>query len=87
MMPAHFEITSGILRYSRDPEWAIGEPYDFVVTVDPDGDVATLKGHSGLVPTRAESEEIAACLKRAGFKRVRWERHTRRHRTVEHKIP
>lgn len=73
-MPAHFEPTGGIIRYSHRPDWHYGEPFDFALFVVPiDGETVLLKGLAGQVPIAAR-RDIEAVLRKEGWQRAKWDR-------------
>lgn len=73
-MPAHFEATGGIIRYSKRPDWRYGEPFDFALFVVPTGaGTVLLKGLAGKVPIAAR-RDIEAVLRAEGWKRAKWDR-------------
>jgi hypothetical protein len=74
-MPAHLEITGGIIRFSHRLDWRYGEPYDFAIVVDPvDAETVVLKGFAG-VPSKHSLHGIKALLRRYGWRTVQWERY------------
>ena len=74
-MPAHLEITGGIIRFSHRPDWQYGEPFEFAIYVDPvDAETVALKGFQGVPPIRL-IHELKALLRSYGWKTVMWERY------------
>jgi hypothetical protein len=76
MISAHFEPTGGIVRIFRNGE-GFGAPFDLSLAVVGDEGVATLKALSSDGDlSRADFSAIAECLRKAGFHKMRWTRHS-----------
>ena len=74
-MPAHLEVTGGIIRFSGRSDWTYGEPYDFAFYVHPvDSETVILKAFAGKIDWRV-FHELKDILRGQGWKTVKWERH------------